>query len=132
MMFHCFLLLQAFHICAGDGTGGLTKYSFLCPNGTLFHQQYFVCDWWFNVDCSTAEQFYYLNEAIAEEAAQYSADQAGYDSSPARESREVEGQADSASRDAAGPGKREISGQLVTLPSILSSSLAGDVASRRN
>merc|ERR550532_1078725 len=28
---------QAFHICAADGTGGLTKYSFLCPNGTLFN-----------------------------------------------------------------------------------------------
>merc|ERR1719458_899237 len=23
---------QAFHICANDGTGGRTKYSFLCPN----------------------------------------------------------------------------------------------------
>ena len=58
---------QAFHICAGDGTGGLTKYSFLCPNGTLFQQLYFVCDWWFNVDCSTAQDFYSLNEEIAAE-----------------------------------------------------------------
>ena len=58
---------QAFHICAGDGTGGLTKYSFLCPNGTLFNQQYFVCDWWFNVDCSLAKQFYILNDQIAAE-----------------------------------------------------------------
>ena len=58
---------QAFHICAGDGTGGLTKYSFLCPNGTLFQQQYFVCDWWFNVDCSTTEDFYSLNDEIAAE-----------------------------------------------------------------
>jgi len=58
---------QAFHICAGDGTGGLTKYSFLCPNGTLFNQQYFVCDWWFNVDCSIAETLYSLNEDIAAE-----------------------------------------------------------------
>ena len=49
---------QAFHICAGDGEGGLTKFSFLCPNGTLFQQQYFVCDWWFNVDCSIAESLY--------------------------------------------------------------------------
>ena len=30
---------QAFHICASDGGSGLTKYSFLCPNGTLFQQQ---------------------------------------------------------------------------------------------
>ena len=55
---------QAFHICAGDSTGGLTKYSFLCPNGTLFNQQYFVCDWWFNVDCDRTEEFYDLNEEL--------------------------------------------------------------------
>jgi len=60
---------QAFHICANDGNGGLTKYSFLCPNGTIFQQQYFVCDWWFNVDCSLAEQFYSLNDEIAAERA---------------------------------------------------------------
>merc|ERR1719347_2278873 len=27
---------QAFHICTADGAGGLAKYSFLCPNGTIF------------------------------------------------------------------------------------------------
>ena len=44
---------QAFHICARlSQDDPLTKYSFLCPNGTLFNQQYFICDWWFNVDCS--------------------------------------------------------------------------------
>merc|ERR1719237_16998 len=58
---------QAFHICAADGTGGLSKYSFLCPNGTLFNQQYFICDWWFNVDCSLAVDLYSLNEEIAAE-----------------------------------------------------------------
>merc|ERR1711892_1524228 len=58
---------QAFHICANDGSAGLTKYSFLCPNGTLFQQQYFVCDWWFNLDCSTAEELYSLNDEIAAE-----------------------------------------------------------------
>ena len=41
-----------FHICTADGAGGLAKYSFLCPNGTIFNQNYFICDWWFNVDCS--------------------------------------------------------------------------------
>ena len=60
---------QVFHICGNDGNGGRTKYSFLCPNGTLFQQQYFVCDWWFNVDCSLAEQFYSLNDEIAAERA---------------------------------------------------------------
>jgi len=58
---------QAFHICASDGNGGLSRYSFLCPNGTLFQQQYFICDWWFNVDCSTTEDFYSLNDEIAAE-----------------------------------------------------------------
>lgn len=27
----------------------------MCPNGTIFNQAYFICDWWFNVDCSEAE-----------------------------------------------------------------------------
>ena len=58
---------QAFHICAADGTGGLTKYSFLCPNGTIFQQQYFVCDWWFNVDCSLAESLYVTRDSNAGE-----------------------------------------------------------------
>ncbi len=49
---------QAFHVCTADGLGGLAKYSFLCPNGTLFSQEYFICDWWFNFDCSTAEDLY--------------------------------------------------------------------------
>merc|ERR1712001_212361 len=58
---------QAFHICTADGAGGLAKYSFLCPNGTLFNQNYFICDWWFNFDCATAEDLYSLNDEIATE-----------------------------------------------------------------
>merc|ERR1712183_728222 len=38
---------QVFHICAAEEA----KYCFLCPNGTIFNQEYFICDWWFNVDC---------------------------------------------------------------------------------
>jgi hypothetical protein len=38
--------------------------SFLCPNGTVFNQQYFICDWWYNVDCSANPSFYALNEFI--------------------------------------------------------------------
>jgi len=60
---------QAFHICAPDTGSSLLKYSFLCPNGTLFNQQYFICDWWFNVDCSQAPTFYSLNADIAAAAA---------------------------------------------------------------
>ncbi|QQP51238.1 Putative LOC100168286 [Caligus rogercresseyi] len=59
---------QAFHICGPDaGASGLTKYSFLCPNGTLFNQEYFICDWWFNFDCAQAEELYSRNEEIAAE-----------------------------------------------------------------
>ena len=62
---------QAFHICGSDGDGGLNKFSFLCPNGTLMNQQYFVCDWWFNVDCSLAETLYSLNDEVAAERESY-------------------------------------------------------------
>merc|ERR1711936_1175091 len=60
---------QVFHICTADGAGGLAQYSFLCPNGTVFNQNYFICDWWFNFDCSEAEGLYSLNDEIAAEAA---------------------------------------------------------------
>jgi len=58
---------QVFHICTADGAGGLAQYSFLCPNGTIFNQNYFICDWWFNFDCSTAEDLYSLNDQYAAE-----------------------------------------------------------------
>merc|ERR1712203_1296093 len=58
---------QVFHICTADGAGGLSQYSFLCPNGTIFNQNYFICDWWFNFDCSEAEGLYSLNDEIAAE-----------------------------------------------------------------
>ncbi|KAG7156865.1 U-scoloptoxin(01)-Cw1a-like 36 [Homarus americanus] len=51
---------QVFHICQFDGR----QDSFLCPNGTIFNQQYFVCDWWFNVDCAASQQFFGLNAEI--------------------------------------------------------------------
>ncbi|XP_053627768.1 pro-resilin-like [Cherax quadricarinatus] len=54
---------QVFHICQ-DRALRRQKDSFLCPNGTIFNQQYLVCDWWFNVDCSQAENFYSVNEQI--------------------------------------------------------------------
>merc|ERR1719477_457588 len=55
---------QPFHVCSADRDGGLAKNSFLCPNGTLFNQENFVCEYWFNVDCSQAESFYGLNDNI--------------------------------------------------------------------
>merc|ERR1712019_36467 len=54
---------QVYHHC----THAVAKPSFtrLCPVGTLYNQQYFICDWWFNVDCSTVEDFYSLNDDVA-------------------------------------------------------------------
>jgi hypothetical protein len=51
----------------------LSKASFLCPNGTIFNQNYFICDWWFNFDCSEAAGLYSLNEKNAAEREQASA-----------------------------------------------------------
>merc|ERR1711975_93790 len=71
---------QVFHICTADGAGGLAKYSFLCPNGTIFNQNYFICDWWFNVDCAeSAALAEAKNSEIAaarEEASAAAADEA--------------------------------------------------------
>ena len=70
-------IILAFHICAGEDE--LQIFSFLCPNGTLFNQQYFVCDWWFNVDCDKTEEFYSLNEEL-DNARQDAASQDNYQS----------------------------------------------------
>ena len=43
---------QSFHVCTGDPEkGSMEKHSFLCPNGTIFNQVHFICDWWYNFDC---------------------------------------------------------------------------------
>ncbi|KAF2357469.1 Chitin binding domain [Trinorchestia longiramus] len=55
---------QVFHICQLRESGLVQQDSFLCPNGTVFNQQYLVCDWWFNFECSQAKDFYSVNELI--------------------------------------------------------------------
>lgn len=50
---------QVFHICANNQT-----YDFLCPNGTVFSQEVFVCVWWNQFDCNSAPEFYGLNANI--------------------------------------------------------------------
>ena len=57
---------KVFHVCTNDGNNGLTKQSFSCPEGTLFQQKYFVCDWSSNVDCSKTQDFYDLNNRARE------------------------------------------------------------------
>lgn len=56
-------LCQVFHLCQIDGRHD----SFLCPNGTLFNQKHFVCDWWYNVDCAAAPSLYILNEVFRQQ-----------------------------------------------------------------
>ena len=48
---------QSYHICGEEGRLLTTR---LCPNGTLYNQQYFICDWWFNVDCSVVSGIFCL------------------------------------------------------------------------
>ncbi|KAL5285917.1 hypothetical protein ACFFRR_007536 [Megaselia abdita] len=51
---------QVFRICTNtDFTG--RGFPFLCPNGTLFNQKHFVCDWYRNVDCDGSGDFYFKN-----------------------------------------------------------------------
>jgi len=111
---------QAFHICTADGAGGLAKYSFLCPNGTLFNQNYFICDWWFNFDCSTAADLYSLNDeyaaerdALAGAASDAQADYAapapaddGYSAAPAEYAAEASGRRTGRQRSSGRPSRR--------------------------
>ncbi|KAK6636772.1 hypothetical protein RUM43_010435 [Polyplax serrata] len=38
---------QVFYVCTGDGP----TTAMLCPNGTMFNENFHVCDWWYNVRC---------------------------------------------------------------------------------
>ena len=49
-----------YHVCGSDASRPAPISSLLCPNGTLYNQQYFVCDWWFNVDCSVVSVAQYI------------------------------------------------------------------------
>lgn len=64
MYSNCFdvAILQVFHICQDLGRHD----SFLCPNGTVFNQLYFVCDWWYNFACDSAARYFDLNQFIYE------------------------------------------------------------------
>lgn len=51
-----------FRVCANTDLTG-KGFAFLCPNGTIFNQRYFVCDWYNNVNCADSVQFYAMNDA---------------------------------------------------------------------
>ncbi|CAK1550771.1 unnamed protein product [Leptosia nina] len=54
---------QVFRICTSGSIYGFQ--SFLCPNGTLFNQAFFVCDWWMNVNCGKSQEVHNNNERFA-------------------------------------------------------------------
>ncbi|XP_076357381.1 U-scoloptoxin(01)-Er1a-like [Tachypleus tridentatus] len=51
---------QLFHVCDPQGR----KFTYLCPNKTLFDQALLTCDYWFHVDCSSAEGLYDVNKQL--------------------------------------------------------------------
>ncbi|CAG0921652.1 unnamed protein product, partial [Notodromas monacha] len=51
---------QVWHWCDLNGR----RYSFLCPNQTMFNQAYRVCDWWYNVDCAGSSGLYNINDDL--------------------------------------------------------------------
>jgi len=55
---------QVYHVCLQDpiDISQLYPVNFLCPNGTIFNQELFNCDWWYNVDCAASAGLYGLAE----------------------------------------------------------------------
>jgi hypothetical protein len=45
---------------------GSQKFSYRCPQQTLFQQRMMVCDHWFMVDCKTSQLYYAANERIGD------------------------------------------------------------------
>ena len=44
---------QSFHVCGFSASiFDSIKYTFLCPNGSVFNQEMLICDWWYKVRVS--------------------------------------------------------------------------------
>ena len=50
--YNILIFIKILFQCVAEATGTFRKFSFLCPNGTIFNQEKLVCDAWFNVDCT--------------------------------------------------------------------------------
>ncbi|XP_018324402.1 uncharacterized protein LOC108736459 [Agrilus planipennis] len=48
---------NVFHMCDEKGT----RIPHACASGTSFNQEYRICDWDYNFNCSEAHKWYYLN-----------------------------------------------------------------------
>ncbi|XP_037924499.1 uncharacterized protein LOC119660164 isoform X2 [Hermetia illucens] len=53
---------QVYHMCDGVGR----QFSYACPNTTLFQQRMLICDHWYMVNCSRAEDDYAANLLIGQ------------------------------------------------------------------
>lgn len=53
---------QVYHMCDGLGR----KFSYQCPNATLFQQRMLICDHWYMVNCSKSEDDYSANLLIGQ------------------------------------------------------------------
>ncbi|XP_022241840.1 altered inheritance of mitochondria protein 3-like [Limulus polyphemus] len=51
---------QVVHMCQAGGV----QDSYLCPNGTIFSQAKFSCQWWYKVNCAKSVNYYDLNDAL--------------------------------------------------------------------
>lgn len=51
---------QVYHMCDMKGN----KFSYLCPNGTLFHQQLLICAHWYQVNCTKSLKLYEVNKIM--------------------------------------------------------------------
>lgn len=51
---------QVMHLCQAGGV----QNSFLCPNGTIFSQEKFSCQWWYKVNCADAPRHYGINDKL--------------------------------------------------------------------
>lgn len=51
---------QVVHFCQSGGV----QNSFLCPNGTIFSQKKFSCQWWYKTNCTESPHYFSLNSDL--------------------------------------------------------------------
>lgn len=81
------------HYCLPDGR----QESFLCPIGTLFNQRHFICDWWYNTNCTASQELYRLNDILYERYTESRTSKAPEDSRTQEDSPSADGSLSSSS-----------------------------------
>ncbi|XP_063985992.1 uncharacterized protein LOC135167070 [Diachasmimorpha longicaudata] len=58
---------QIFHVCIPQKNGAI-RWSFICPESTVFNQATFVCTWNYeSIPCNESDQYYDLNKEFGKE-----------------------------------------------------------------